>query len=74
MHWTRAKGWFRTSASRWWESQVSDINAFMAAIDASPPIIRNRRDLVVAWVKIVLGGAFALVLFYLALTHGGAKP
>jgi hypothetical protein len=74
MHGTRVKNWIRTSASHWWEIQVRDINAFMAAIDASPPIIRNRRDLVVAWIKIVLGGAFALLLFYLALTHGGTKP
>lgn len=74
MHWTRVKGWLRTYASHWWGSQVRGINAFMAAIDASPPVIRNRRDLVVAWIKITLGGAFALVLFYLALTHGGTKP
>jgi hypothetical protein len=74
MRWQQWTTWFKRQATRWWQSQVRGVNAFMAAIDASPPIIRNRRDLIVAWVKMVLGGACALLLFYLALTHGGPKP
>ena len=66
----RIKFWI----ARFWGTQVDAINEAMAGIDIKPVVIRNKRDLWIAWAKIAGGAVAAAALFYLAFTHGGVTP
>lgn len=61
-------------AARFWGTQVDAINDTMAQIDIKPVVIRNKRDLWIAWAKIAVGAVVAAALFYLSFTHGGNTP
>jgi len=66
----RIRNWM----AEFWDTQVDAINDTMAEIDIKPVVIRNKRDLWIAWAKIAAGALVVAALFYLALTHGGGTP
>lgn len=73
MHWTQTKRWLKGCGARWWAQQVAGVNAIQRAIPVKHVVIRNRFDLVVFWVKTAVGATLALLLFYLALSHGAPR-
>lgn len=70
MYW---KQWFKKQAACWWDAQMANVNAIQHAIPVKHVVIRDRRDQIVFWTKTVLGSSLALLLLYLAFSHGAPR-